>query len=839
VAAGKTGETPISPESASSPWIELWRATWNKKGARAGLGCMAFFAAIALLAPFLAHRLPLLWIDAGSGAWSSPFFREFFAPGETKESGLDAVFNFSVLFLPLAFLAWRFSGKRWPSLRHRRSRSMAFVLAALLAGALWQGACGILAAVGGSSPWYSERHPSVDPDDILDPPRVAAYLLRQPDGHPGRERLTELIRSGQLLFFRPEAPAIALSPDAGSEWEATLGEYVRLQAERPVRNRRDREDADLPFRQILADTVNHSLRDPAYPIQSGWPERGSAAWLLAARMERAEAPRPDDGWRLRRHHLDSDLPTGSLRPARELNAGLVVAAAAAALALAGVTAILFMAAGQWTADWRWAALLGLALLLAVPFRWSRSYNETRRFRELAAAGRGSGLFTLFPYGPAEVGFGPKLPPHWAQPPVHLALDDILPGPAAGSGDSGWDRLADWLAGMDADSRYPSLRAHLRDHVLAGLPDTLARMGEAGLDSSVAAQWPAFLDGRSLPDGTVPFSGGADPPDGLAGSMDDESSAALLGMALYMPSVRLYTLDRLNRAIDGDDFRGPISVAALDPEADYRVGPYLDARSLDPLQRARMNRLLFDMAVPGVAAPARASHWKNPGHKAGRHWLGTDGNGRDVLSRLIHGSRVSLSVGLVAVTLSTLIGLVLGALAAYHGGWVDHAIMRTVEIMMCIPTFFLILAMIAVLENHSIVNIMLVLGLTGWTGTARLVRGEMLAQRELDYVAAARALGASDTRVIFRHILPNAVAPVLVSVTFGVTGAILSESGLSFLGLGVMPPTPSWGQLLAEARESPATHWWLALFPGLALFLTVFSCNLVGDSLRDALDPRSR
>jgi peptide/nickel transport system permease protein len=168
------------------------------------------------------------------------------------------------------------------------------------------------------------------------------------------------------------------------------------------------------------------------------------------------------------------------------------------------------------------------------------------------------------------------------------------------------------------------------------------------------------------------------------------------------------------------------------------------------------------------------------------------------------------------------------------------ISRLIEIVMCFPTFFLILALLSIITTRSILIIMLLIGLTGWTGIARLVRGEVLRQRSLDYVAAAVALGAGSGRIIFRHVLPNAVAPVLVSITFGVAGAILTESGLAFLGLGVDPTsTASWGELLYQAREGPLLHWWLVLFPGFAIFFTVTTYNLVGEGLRDAMDPRLR
>ncbi|MEW6443497.1 MAG: ABC transporter permease [bacterium] len=220
----------------------------------------------------------------------------------------------------------------------------------------------------------------------------------------------------------------------------------------------------------------------------------------------------------------------------------------------------------------------------------------------------------------------------------------------------------------------------------------------------------------------------------------------------------------------------------------------------------------------------------------KHWLGTDDRGRDVASRMIHGSRTSLSVGFVAVGIYLAIGVLLGALAGYYGGWIDVVISRLIEIMICFPTFFLILAIMAFLPP-SIYNVMFVIGVTGWTGVARLVRGEFLRLRSQDFVVASRTLGARDTRVIFRHILPNAMAPVLVSATFGVAGAILVESSLSFLGFGVPPPTPSWGDILSQSRAYIDFAWWLTLFPGLAIFITVTAYNLVGEGLRDAIDPR--
>lgn len=270
-----------------------------------------------------------------------------------------------------------------------------------------------------------------------------------------------------------------------------------------------------------------------------------------------------------------------------------------------------------------------------------------------------------------------------------------------------------------------------------------------------------------------------------------------------------------------------------------------------LERFKRNRLAMSgmILIALLAVMALTARWISPidpFHQtltarlmppSAAHWLGTDDLGRDVLARLLLGSRISLSVGFVAVGIALLLGTTLGLAAGFFGGWFDTFVMRFVDIMLSIPTLFLILAVLAFL-GPNIYNVMAIIGLTAWPGLARLVRGECLSMREREFVQAARLAGISTPRLLFVHILPNVIAPVIVSATLGVGGAILTESALSFLGLGVQPPTPSWGNVLSVGRDYLHIAWWLSLFPALAILITVLAFNLLGEGLRDVLDPRS-
>lgn len=255
-------------------------------------------------------------------------------------------------------------------------------------------------------------------------------------------------------------------------------------------------------------------------------------------------------------------------------------------------------------------------------------------------------------------------------------------------------------------------------------------------------------------------------------------------------------------------------------------------------------VLFFIIV-AVFAPLIATH--NPAETnlqtiflppSAEHYFGTDEIGRDVFSRVVYGTRISLFVGFIAVGISLIIGVILGLASGYYGGIIDSIIMRFTDIMLSFPTFFLILAVIAFLKP-SLVNVMVVIGLTGWMGVARLVRAEVMSVKNREYITAAILQGLSHKRIMFKHILPNVLSPVFVTATLSIAGAILLESSLSFLGLGVQPPTASWGNILTDGQKNIINAWWLSFFPGLAIVFTALGYNLLGEGLRDLLDPKNK
>ena len=252
-------------------------------------------------------------------------------------------------------------------------------------------------------------------------------------------------------------------------------------------------------------------------------------------------------------------------------------------------------------------------------------------------------------------------------------------------------------------------------------------------------------------------------------------------------------------------------------------------------------VLTAVAAPLLARfePSRINHDVTLRPPSFAHWLGTDAQGRDVWSRLVFGARVSLLVGLASQGVSLLLGVVLGLVAGYRGRWVDDVIMRLADVTLAFPSLLLLIAMAAAFEP-SLTVVCVVIGVVGWAGMARLVRGQVLVVRELEYVQAMRAIGAKDWRILARHVLPNVIAPVIIAATLGIAGAIMAEAALSFLGLGVQPPTPSWGSMIADGRDLSQLRSapWTSLSPGLAIGLAVLAFNLLGDALRDALDPRA-
>jgi ABC-type dipeptide/oligopeptide/nickel transport system permease subunit len=252
-------------------------------------------------------------------------------------------------------------------------------------------------------------------------------------------------------------------------------------------------------------------------------------------------------------------------------------------------------------------------------------------------------------------------------------------------------------------------------------------------------------------------------------------------------------------------------------------------------------ILMAIAAPLIARhdPTRIDLINQLSRPSADHWMGTDIQGRDVWARLVYGARISLSVGLISQGIALALGLLLGLLAGYHGRWIDELVMRLADVTLAFPTLLLLIALVAALQP-SLTVVFLTIGLVGWAGMARLVRGQVLVVRELEYVQAMRALGARNARIILRHVLPAVIAPVLIAGTLGVAAAIMAEASLSFLGLGVQPPTPSWGAMIADGRDLSQLRGapWTSVFPGLAIGMTVLGFNLLGDALRDALDPRA-
>jgi ABC-type dipeptide/oligopeptide/nickel transport system permease subunit len=277
-----------------------------------------------------------------------------------------------------------------------------------------------------------------------------------------------------------------------------------------------------------------------------------------------------------------------------------------------------------------------------------------------------------------------------------------------------------------------------------------------------------------------------------------------------------------------------------------MSPSSTSRSLRNDPRAVIGSVLvLTIIVGAIAAPILAR--QNPltidlGAQllppSPSHWMGTDVQGRDVWSRLLHGARVSLAVGFVSQTIALALGVTLGLIAGYYGRWVDELIMRLADVTLAFPTLLLLIAMVAALQP-SLGVVFVTIGVVGWAAMARLVRGQVLVLRQLEFIQAIRALGAADFRIILRHVLPGVIAPVVIAATLGVAGAIMAEAALSFLGLGVQPPTPSWGSMVAEGRDlNQLRHApWTSLFPGLAIGAVVLGFNLLGDAMRDALDPR--
>ena len=297
--------------------------------------------------------------------------------------------------------------------------------------------------------------------------------------------------------------------------------------------------------------------------------------------------------------------------------------------------------------------------------------------------------------------------------------------------------------------------------------------------------------------------------------------------IYFPCMGYYNRSWENPIFKKDRFRNkyPKNLKKKDPES-WAIFPLVYQ---DPYRRVRDNE------------------WKDrPGNPSGTkgspsrlNWFGTNQQGYDVFAQMVHGTQIALSVGFVSMGIAGVVGITIGALAGYLGGWVDVVLSRFIELVMCIPSLVLILALVAMLDNVTNFHLMAIVGCTSWTGIARLARAEFMKLKQMEFITAARAMGAGRMRIMFRHVLRNSLAPVLVPITFGIAAAILIESGLSYLGFGASPPNPSWGTLLKSGRTTIQETWWLIVFPGTAIFLTVLAYNLIGEGLQEATDPRLR
>jgi len=313
--------------------------------------------------------------------------------------------------------------------------------------------------------------------------------------------------------------------------------------------------------------------------------------------------------------------------------------------------------------------------------------------------------------------------------------------------------------------------------------------------------------------------------------------------IYFPCLSYFNRSWENEIFREDKFRNayPWNLHENDPES-WAVWPLVYQ---DPYRRVRKRdwgKLDRDTGE-WQYAPGWEGRPENPygidGAPNAYNWFGTNQEGFDVFAQMVHGTQIALSVGFISMGIAGVIGITIGALAGYLGGWVDAVLSRLIELVMCIPPLVLILALVAMLDRVTNFHLMAIVGCTSWTGIARLARAEFLKLKQMEFVTAARALGAGNFRIMFRHVLRNALAPVLVPITFGIAAAILIESGLSYLGFGASPPNPSWGTLLKSGRSTIQQTWWLIFFPGMAIFFTVLAYNLIGEGLQEATDPRLR